>query len=153
MHRIPFLCFALVLAALGDSQGQTSGPDIAGITKCVESFHQALSRGDAPAAMELLAPDAVVIESGTVQTREEYEREHLPEDIAFAKAVPGTRSALTIRQEGTVAWASSTSDIAGTFKGRAVNSRGAELMVLAQTPAGWRIRAIHWSDHTVRPRK
>jgi ketosteroid isomerase-like protein len=123
------------------------------ITATVEGFHRALGSGDASAVMERLAADALVIESGTVQTRAEYERDHLPDDVAFARAVPNKRSALTIQQEGTVAWVSSTSEIVGSFKGKPINSRGAELMVLTQTPAGWRIRAIHWSDHAVRPKK
>ena len=56
------------------------------------------------------------------------------------------------REDGTVAgdaaWVTSTSTTVGSFNGRAVNSTGAELMVLSKDTAGeWRIRAIHWSSH------
>jgi len=44
---------------------------------------------------------------------------------------------------GDMASASATSVAQGQFRGRVVNSTGAELMVLARTPDGWRITAIH----------
>lgn len=121
--------------------------DADSITAAVNGFDDALRRGDAKAAMELLAPDAVVLESGSPQTRGEYAREHLAEDIAFLKAVPGTRSTLSIKQEGNVAWTTATTKSVGTFNGREINSVGVELMVLTKTEFGWRIRAIHWSSH------
>jgi ketosteroid isomerase-like protein len=121
--------------------------DAAAITAAVDGFHDALRRGDSKAALNLLAADAVILESGSAQTREEYAREHLAEDIAFVKAVPGTRSTLSIKQEGNVAWTTATTQSAGTFNGREVNSAGVELMVLTKTRLGWLIRAIHWSSH------
>ena len=122
-------------------------PDARAITAAVDGFHDALRRGDAQAAMELLAPDAVILESGSVQTRDEYAREHLAEDIAFAKAIPGTRSNLAIKVVGDVAWTSATSQSVGVFNGHEIDSVGAELVILSRLPQGWRIRAIHWSSH------
>jgi ketosteroid isomerase-like protein len=124
--------------------------DAEAITAAVNGFHDALHRGDGAAALNLLASDAVILESGSSQTREEYAREHLAEDIAFVKAVPGTRSKLSIKQEGNVAWTTATTQSVGTFNGREVNSAGVELMVLTKTEFGWRIRAIHWSSHRVK---
>jgi hypothetical protein len=48
---------------------------------------------------------------------------------------------------GDVAWATLTSTTQGEYKGRAIISAGAELMVLTRAsgaPDGWRIGAIHW---------
>jgi hypothetical protein len=45
-----------------------------------------------------------------------------------------------------VAWVVGTSTTRGEYRGRPVNSAGAELMVLTRTPHGWRIAAIHWSS-------
>ncbi len=74
---------------------------------------------------------------------------HLASDIEFAKAVPSTRGAMIVRQEGNVAWTSVAGRSSGKFKGRDVNSENAELMVLAKTEEGrWLIRAIHWSSHS-----
>ncbi|MEP7016275.1 MAG: nuclear transport factor 2 family protein [Verrucomicrobiota bacterium] len=116
------------------------------IVAAVEEFHEALIRGDAEAAMKMLAPDATILESGESQTRAEYEREHLAEDIAFARATTTERAPLTIQHEGIVAWTTSTSKTIGTFDGRKIDSAGVELMVLTKGELGWRIRAIHWSN-------
>ena len=97
--------------------------------------------------MELLAPDAIILENGYAQSRAEYEREHLREDIAFAQAVPSTRSVLSIRFELNVAWIATASRVTGSFHGRKIDSTGTELMVLTKSSLGWRIRAIHWSSH------
>ena len=107
---------------------------------------RALERGDSAAAVALLAPDAVILESGGLETVAEYRAHHLASDIEFAKAVPETRSAIQVAVRGDVAWAASTTTSKGTFRGRAVDSSGAELMVLTRTADGWRIAAIHWSS-------
>lgn len=115
----------------------------------VDAFHEALRRGDGPAAMKLLAADAMILEGGGIETRAQYESHHLAADMEFAKAVPSTRSDVRMQINGDTAWLTSASRTEGTFKDKPVNSRGAELMVLAKTADGWRIRAIHWSSHKV----
>ena len=50
---------------------------------------------------------------------------------------------------GDAAWVSSTSSTTGEYRGRQINSRGAELMVLSREPDGWKIRAIHWSSRNL----
>lgn len=110
-------------------------------------FYDLLRRGDSAAAARLLAPDAVVLESGDLETRAEYLAHHIAADIEFAKAVPSKRSIRQSVRQGNVVWVSATSESSGTFENRPVNSIGAELMVLAKSGSGWRIRAIHWSSH------
>ena len=97
--------------------------------------------------ISLLSPDALIVEGGTVQTRDEYQREHLAEDIAYARAVPSTLRDVVVRQEGDVAWVTSTFRVTGKFHDKPVDDLAAETMVLTRTPAGWRIRTIHWSSH------
>lgn len=116
----------------------------------MEEFHQALIRGDAEAAMKMLAPDATILESGASKTREEYAREHLAEDIAFAKATSSTRLTVSVRRKGNAAWTMSTYRTNGSFEGEPIDIIAAELVVLTQSPDGWRIRSIHWSSHKVR---
>jgi ketosteroid isomerase-like protein len=120
--------------------------DSAAVARTIERFHQALARGDSAAALALLAPGATVLESGSVESFAEYRGHHLPADIEYARAVPSVRGPIRVTVRGDVAWAASTSDSRGTFKGRPVDSAGAELMVLARTASGWRIEAIHWSS-------
>ncbi len=119
--------------------------DSAAVVDVVNRFHQALASGDSAAALALLAADAVVHESGKLETRAEYRSHHLPADIAFARAVHSERGPMAVRISGDIAWASSTSRMHGTFRGREIDSSGAELMVLSREGSGWRIRAISWS--------
>lgn len=137
----------LVPSAGSGSQSRDS-VDVVGV---VNAYDRALRTGDSTAALALLADDAVILESGGVETRNEYRRHHLPADIAFAMAVPSQSSPLTVKVRGDVAWAWSTSTTQGTFRGREINSVGAELMVLTRTPRGWKISAIHWSSRSRRP--
>jgi len=120
------------------------------IIASLSAFHDALRNGDAKGAMELLAPDAVILESGGIEAREEYEGHHLAEDIAFSRAVTSTKSQPIVHIEGNTAWVSTTDRNTGTFNGREVDTAGAELMVLTNSAIGWRIRAIHWSSHAIK---
>jgi uncharacterized protein (TIGR02246 family) len=155
LRRVTFSLAALLLASLPlGSQGleaqQASPGDSAAVVEVVERYHAALSAGDTATAMSLLAPDAVVLESGGIETREEYRSHHLPADMAFARAVPRERGPIQVRVHGNSAWAASTSVTKGRFRDREINSQGAELMVLRRTDAGWRIEAIHWSSRNRR---
>ena len=110
-------------------------------------FYDLLRRGDSAAAARLLSPDAVVLESGDLETRAEYLAHHIGADIAFARAVPSKRTIRQVVRQGNVIWLAATSRSTGTFENRAIDSNGAELMVLSKTDSGWRIRAIHWSSN------
>jgi len=125
--------------------------DSAAVAATVERFHAAVVAGDSALALSFLTPDAVVLESGGIETREEFRSRHLAADIAFAQAVKSVRGPMRVTVRGDAAWVSSTSTATGDYRGRPVNSAGAELMVLARTPQGWRIAAIHWSSRARRP--
>lgn len=137
----------ILLFAAGNTIAQTASADTAEIKAAVEGFHQALFRGDPAGALALLSADVMILESGESQTRAEYERKHLAEDIAFGSATKTERSPLIIKQDGNVAWTTATSKTMGIIKGRKIDSTGVELMVLTKGESGWRIRAIHWSSY------
>lgn len=141
------LCLSLLPAAVAQSAGaQTVGADAAAVAAIIQSFHAALSSGNAVAAARLLAADAVVLEGGEKETRKEYVAHHLLEDIKFAKAVPSTHGQPEVTVAGDVAWASSTSVTQGRYQSKALKLIGAELIVLTRSSSGWHIRAIHWSS-------
>jgi ketosteroid isomerase-like protein len=117
------------------------------VARVVERYHSALASGDSAAALALLAEDAVIIESGGLESRQEYRSHHLPADIAFARAVKTTRSPVRVTVRRDVAWTNALSTARGTYRGKTVNSTGAESMVLTRGVGGWTIRAIHWSSH------
>jgi ketosteroid isomerase-like protein len=125
---------------------QSQGDDSAAVVVVVERYHRALTEGDSVTALAQLAEDAIIVESGSIESREEYRSHHLPADIAFARAVKGTRSSVRVSVRGEVAWTTATSSVRGTFRGKPVNSTGAELMVLTRNKEGWKISAIHWSS-------
>ena len=81
---------ALAVAMSGNAFAAIAD-DSADVTTTVAEFHAALKRGDGASAMKLLAPDAVILESGFAETRAEYEAHHLPEDIRFAQTVSSTQ--------------------------------------------------------------
>ena len=154
--RLLLIASALVLASTAalSAQAQRSGTaasaDSAAVVSVVDRFHRALATGDSLGALSLLTPDAVILESGGVETRAEYRSHHLSADIAFARAVKRERGPIRASVRGDVAWATSTSTSRGEYRERPVNSAGAELMVLTRMPDGWRISAVHWSSRTVR---
>jgi ketosteroid isomerase-like protein len=126
-----------------------SGSDSADVTAVVQRYHDALATGDTAAALAQLAEDAVILESGSIESRQEYRAHHLSADIAFAKAVKTSRSPVRVSARGDVAWTTATTRTRGRFRGKPVNSTGAELMVLTRTADGWKISAIHWSSREV----
>jgi ketosteroid isomerase-like protein len=140
--------FATLVFAVGGSA--SANQDSVAVAEVVSRYHAALARGDSVAALQLLTPAAVILESGELETREQYHAGHLRADIAFAGAVPSKRTVTKVVVKGDMAWAASTSTTQGTYRDRAINSAGAELMVLERQPDGWRISAIHWSSRSRR---
>ena len=140
------IAFFLSLAAWAHALAQPASADAAAVEATVRAFHQALASGDANGALRLLAADAVILESGERETRDEYAAHHLAADIEFARAVPMQRGPLQVSIGGNAAWAVSTGRLKGTFQARAIDVTMAELVVLSRTASGWEIRAIHWSS-------
>jgi ketosteroid isomerase-like protein len=148
--------FAIVTAAIGNvSSSQApvksgsppkSTADSVAVVHVASRFHAALEKGDTTTIKQLLAPDLRVLEGGAVETRTEYFAHHLAADIEFAKSVRSESRLTSYSREGSVAWLVSTSSARGTFRGRTVDSVGAELMILSKTRLGWQIRAVHWSS-------
>lgn len=145
------MVFQVAGGARAGARDGRMGSDSAAALNVVQQYHNALETGDSTAALALLAPDVVILESGGVEDRSEYRGHHLPGDIAFARAVRSVRSVRQVNVVGTSAWISSTSVAQGTYNGRAINSQGAELIVLTRDADGrWMIRAIHWSSRARR---
>lgn len=124
-----------------------AGPsDSAQVATLVADFHGALEAADSAKALSLLAPDAMIVESGSVESLADYRAHHLPADITFARAIKAQRAARTVSVSGDIAYSVSTSTTKGTFNERAVNSLGAELIVARKVNGSWKISAIHWSS-------
>lgn len=147
------IALVVVVGLLGRPiAAQSPSADTVAVTAVVNGFHTALTAGNGPDVMRLLASDAMLLEAGGIETRAEYEKNHLPADIEFEKGIVTTRTPSRVTVAGDAAWAITTSEYKGTFQGKPVDSIGVELMVLSRDPAGgWRIRTIHWSGRSRRP--
>ena len=134
------------LPACGSTAPQHSPADVAAV---LESFYGAIKRGDPTAAMSVIAHDALFLESG--ETREQYEKNHLPADIDFEKQVTGKRDPLRITFKDDAAWVIATTTYDGKFEGAPVQFVSAQLMVLSKDADAWKIRSIHWSSRPLEP--
>lgn len=147
------LAAALALVAnpaAAQHEGHGTMGDSAAVAAVVAKYHDALTKGDSAAALALLADDAMILESGGIETRAEYRSHHLPADINASRTSPGQRGPVHVRVHGEVAWTTTTSTSTRQVNNSPVTSTMAELMVLVKTPNGWKITAIHWSSRTRR---
>jgi len=140
------LAMLVWLPACGSTAPQHSPADVAAV---LESFYGAIKRGDPTAAMSVIAHDALFLESG--ETREQYEKDHLPADIDFEKQVTGKRDPLRITFKDDAAWVIATTTYDGKFEGAPVQFVSAQLMVLSKDADAWKIRSIHWSSRPLEP--
>lgn len=140
-----------LLSVPAPATAQTTSADSAAVAAVIARYHHALSEGDSVAALALLASGAIILESGGLETLEEYRSHHLASDIQFARGVESLRGPVRVRVRGDIAWGISTSTTEGEYRERAINSAGAELMVLSREAGGWKIQAIHWSSRARRP--
>jgi ketosteroid isomerase-like protein len=142
-----FACGVLVAVGL-PLMGCTAQapPNDSEVIAVVESFYAAIKKGDTAAAMSVIAPDAVFLESGRLETRAEYEANHLPADIDFEKQVSGKRGPISVTFDGNTAWVIATTEYDGTFDGSPVSFVSAQLVVLTRDAGTWQIRTIHWSS-------
>ena len=122
-------------------------PKEADIVAILNTFYGAIGKGDNAAVMRLIAPDAVFVESGKIETRDEYEKNHLPADIEFESQVKGVRGPAKVTFHGNnVAWVISRAEYDEGNPEKYINT---QLMVLTRDSdnAEWRIRSISWSTN------
>jgi ketosteroid isomerase-like protein len=159
-HRgflLPLACgFALggavVWAAQTAAQDATTRPAPSGPAAVVDAFHAALAAGDIPAALDKLADNAIVFESGNIERgKAEYAALHAPADAAFSAAVPSKIVRRTGQAFGDTAWVLTEGRSAGTYKNTPVDRVTTETMLLRREGGIWRIVHIHWSSGALRP--
>ena len=146
LHSQAYLVLAVAFCLNAAPANAMADHDSTSIVATIDRFHSALATADSAAVRSILSDDVIVLESGSMETRAEYLSHHLGGDIEFARAVPSQRKLVRVNRSGNSAWVTSSSTTTGTFKGRAINSEGVELMVLTKLNGKWKIRAIHWSS-------
>lgn len=123
-----------------------SGTDDA--VETVERFQMALADRDSATVDELLLSDAVILEGGGLETKTEYFGHHFGADAAFLSDLDREIESRQVRKDNGTVWVSTKSRLHGTYSNDSVDLSSAELMVLRETPDGWRIAAIHWSSRS-----
>jgi ketosteroid isomerase-like protein len=139
------IVFGALVAGCG-GPGQSSATDEADVAAAVKAFQTAMDTGDAATVMQYIADDALMMEGGTIENRMQYEKDHLPLDLDFAKDMTAKRMPVKQDVRGDVAWVRTSTEFSGTFQGQPLSLLGLETMVLTREPEGWRIRALHWSS-------
>jgi ketosteroid isomerase-like protein len=132
------------LACLPACSSAPAPPKESDVVAIVDAFYGAVKSGDKDAAMRLIAPDAVFVEAGKIETRAQYEANHLPADIEFEKQTKGTRGPARVTFNGTTAWVISTAEYDEGNPEKYINT---QLMVLTHDTGDWRIRSISWSSN------
>lgn len=147
MKRHWFAVLAAVVAAGSlQAQARPSSADSAAAAAVVDQYEAALSAGDSAKAVSLLADDLLVMEAGTIETRADYLGHHLGADMKASAGAKGERTVLRVSVMGDAAYVVTKTVRPGTGAQGSTGSELAELMVLAKTSAGWKIKAIHWSS-------
>lgn len=142
------LASSSLMAACAATPAVHSEAEVASV---LESFYGAIKRGDPKAAMSVIAPDAMFVESGKLETREQYEMNHLPLDIDFERQITGKRGPLRITFADDTAWIIATTEYDGKVDGGRVSFASSQLMVLTKDADVWKIRSIHWSSRPLEP--
>jgi ketosteroid isomerase-like protein len=119
---------------------------VAGVRAVAAGFRAALVEGDSATALGYLHPELVVYEGGRRESLGEYRSGHLAGDMAYLAAVPPVLQDDTVVVAGDMALYLGESTSRGTFRGREIDRGTAETLVMVRTPAGWRIRHVHWSS-------
>lgn len=148
LPRLSFVVMAATTLSLS-SCSSASVPSESEVISVVEAFYGAIKKGDASAAMGVIAPDAVFLESGKLETRAEYEMNHLPADIEFESEVTGKRGPMQVTFDGNTAWVIAMTEYDGKFQGDPVSFVSAQLVVLTRDAGRWMIRSIHWSSRRI----
>ena len=142
-HKLALVLSGVLVAACGSAESPAS--DEAGVTAAVKEFQTAMDTGDAPTVMRYIADDALMMEGGTIENRMQYEKDHLPADLEFAKGMKATRMPVQQTVRGDVAWARTSTEFRGTFEGKPLALLSLETMVLTREADGWKIKALHGS--------
>ncbi|MBI3525240.1 MAG: nuclear transport factor 2 family protein [Betaproteobacteria bacterium] len=121
----------------------------AGPLETVEQFHAALAGGNSQQALDALAENVLIYESGHKETsRAEYAGSHLAADMTFSQGVKRiVSSSRQILMDGHALVMQET-ETSGAYKGKPVHLIGLETTLLVKRDNAWRIEHIHWSSRS-----
>lgn len=116
------------------------------LVQVLNDFRTAIISNDSEKAAALLTDDARILESGGIETKEEYLSHHFHSDGKFLSAMEREVRSQEVKSSENTAWISTVSHMSGTYNERDIGINSAELAVLVKTENGWKISAVHWSS-------
>ncbi len=115
--------------------------------RAVQLLHEAMSAGDAHRVQEILDPNVLILEGGSVErSRAEYAAHHLPADLEFMKGTVYKLERQTGDTVGDFAWVASEGRITGSRNDKPLDVISTESLVLRKSSGGWKVVHIHWSS-------
>ncbi len=144
------LAFSIVNAAYAHGDKKSQQQYFVGVDsepgKVVSQFHKALKEQSKEVARSLLADDVLIYEGGGVErSAEEYASHHMLSDMAFVSVLSTEVLEHQVFIEGTIAISNSRTHSKGNFKGKEIDRKGMETIVLKKIEGKWKIWRIHWS--------
>lgn len=121
-------------------------PDKEKLVKVLNDFRKAIISNDSEKAADLLSDNARILESGGIETKEEYLSHHFHSDGKFLSAMEREVRSQEVKSSENTAWISTVSHMSGTYNEKDISISSAELAVLVKTEDGWKISAVHWSS-------
>src|SRR5665811_1534825 len=88
------------------------------IVQVLENFRMAIINNNQEKASELLAEDARILESGGIETKEEYLSHHFHSDGKFLSAMEREVKSQEVKSSENTAWVSTVSHMHGTYNDR-----------------------------------
>lgn len=120
--------------------------DTTEVLAALDSFHEALARGDSASVADLLSSNVFISEGGKIESKEEYLSGHFHGDSAYLSAMAREPISRMVTIRGETAWVVSKTRLHGTFRDREIDSNSVETVVLIRSDGHWVIAAIHWSS-------
>ena len=126
----------------------TAAPALVPPADIADAFHEALRTRDRAKIAALMAPDAILFETGYAElTRDDYLKNHLGDDVDFSSVTDYQVIRRSVFMDGQSAWVLTQARIRGMYADQGVDLDQTETMILRRKPDGWEIVHLHWSAH------
>ena len=126
--------------------GARFSPAATEAVQVVNTFMASLASGQLETARQLMTPDAVVLADGQVLgNRDDYINGPAKGDSAALRSVQRELLRRDAKADGEFGWVLSEKRLRSPAATEGPSEVVTETMLLARTPAGWKITHIHWS--------
>lgn len=148
MNRVKIVLLSLswlILTGFVSENAEAAGEARSAVS-VADQFKQALHAADAAAVRETLSENVLIFESGKVESSlEEYASHHMAADMAFMKEMEASILSRTVFEDEAMATVSTVYHLKGTYRGKSLDEKSSETLVMRKINGAWKIVHIHWS--------